>query len=60
VEIQKEVEKEKSYNKCKRLEVEEDEVRANWIKIFSTHICENYMTNQGFDLSQIGLASCFK
>jgi hypothetical protein len=51
VEIQKEVEREKNYNKCKRLEVEEDEVRPNWIKIFSTHICENYITNLGFDLS---------
>jgi hypothetical protein len=29
VEIHKEVEREKSSNKCKRLEVEEDEVRAN-------------------------------
>jgi hypothetical protein len=51
VEIQKEVEREKNNNKCKRLEVEEDEVRANWIKIFSAHICENYIINPGFDLS---------
>jgi hypothetical protein len=47
-EIQKEVEREKSSNKCKRLEVE-DEVRAYWINIYSTHICENCITNLGFD-----------
>ncbi len=51
MEIHKEVERGKSYNKCKRLEVEKDEVRTNWIKIFSTHICENCITNLGFDLS---------
>jgi hypothetical protein len=49
VEIHKEVEREKSSSKCKRLEVEEDDVKAYWINIFSTHICENCIINLGLD-----------
>jgi hypothetical protein len=60
VEIQKEIERDKSSNKRKRLEVEEDEVRVHWINIFSTHICENFITNPCFDWSNLGLASYFK